>query len=76
MRNCKTPKLVEGQSADYAVIHDVRKGRGPPSGGAVTIVGECQYICRKPAREKIIYYQILCHFYIAKAIKLKPSLPP
>jgi hypothetical protein len=55
------PKLVEGQSADYAAIHDARKGpstyppgactppkrgRGPPSGVAVTIVGECPYIYR------------------------------
>jgi hypothetical protein len=26
MRNGKTPKIVEGQSVDYAAIHAVRKG--------------------------------------------------
>jgi hypothetical protein len=56
MRNYKTPKLVEGQSADYVVIHNARKGpslyspavctpskrgHGPPCGIAATIVGEC-----------------------------------
>jgi hypothetical protein len=55
------PKLVEGQSADYAAIHDAKKGhspyppdactppkrgRGPPSGVTVTIVEEYPYICR------------------------------
>jgi hypothetical protein len=60
MRNWKMPKLAEGQSADYAAIHDVRKGlllyppgaytppkrdHGPPGAIAVTIIGECPYIC-------------------------------
>jgi hypothetical protein len=25
MRNCKTPKVVEGQSVDYAAIHGAKK---------------------------------------------------
>jgi hypothetical protein len=29
MRNCKTSKLVEGQSADYTAIHNARKGPSP-----------------------------------------------
>jgi hypothetical protein len=55
MRNCKTPMMVEAQSADCAAIHDMKKGpspyppgactplkigRGPPCDEAVTIVGE------------------------------------
>jgi hypothetical protein len=61
MRNCKTPKMVEGRFVDYAVIHAAKRGLsqyppnkyihtkrgcGPPCGGAVTIVEECPYIGR------------------------------
>jgi hypothetical protein len=83
-------KLAEGQSVYYAAIHvakiglspyapgtykPLKRDRGPPCGGAVTIDGECPYICRLPAREKNFYYQKLCHSYIAIATKLMPSLP-
>jgi hypothetical protein len=55
------PKLLEGQSTDYAAILDAgkgpspyppdactppKRGRGRPSGVPVTIDGECSYICR------------------------------
>jgi hypothetical protein len=55
------PKMMEGQSIDYAAIHIARKGlsiyppyvytpskkgRGPPCGEVVIIDGECPYICR------------------------------
>jgi hypothetical protein len=90
MRNCKTPKLAEGQSVDYAAIYAAKIGlslypsgaykppkrdRGPPCGEAVIIDGECPYICRLPAREKNFYYQKLYHSYIAIATKLMLSLP-
>jgi hypothetical protein len=53
--------MVEGKSVDYAIIHapkigispyppgtytPSRSGRDPPCVEAVTIDGECTYICR------------------------------
>jgi hypothetical protein len=61
LRNCKTPKMMEGQCADYAAIHaakrgpspyppgactPLKRGRDPPCGEAVTIVGGCPYTGR------------------------------
>jgi hypothetical protein len=58
MRNCKTSKMVEGQSVDYAAIHAAKRGlsqyppgvytppksgRGPPCGEVVTVDGEFPY---------------------------------
>jgi hypothetical protein len=62
MRNYKTPKLAEGQSVKYTVIHVAKRGispyplgvytppkidRGPPCGEAVIIVGEFPIICKR-----------------------------
>jgi hypothetical protein len=91
MRNCKTPKLAEDQSVDYAAIHAVKKGLSlyppgaytpskrdldPPCGEGVTIDRECMYIYRLPAGENSFCYEKLCHSYIDIATKLMSSLPP
>jgi hypothetical protein len=61
LRNCKTPKTVEGQCADYAVIHAAKRGpslylpgactplkrdHDPTCGEAMTIVEGCSYTGR------------------------------
>jgi hypothetical protein len=61
LRNCKTPKMMEGQYVNYAAIHaakrgpspyppavctPLRRGRDPPCGEAVTIVEGCSYTGR------------------------------
>jgi hypothetical protein len=61
MRNCKTLKVVESQSIDYAIIHGAKKGilpyppaactppkryRGPPRDVAASRDIEFPYICR------------------------------
>jgi hypothetical protein len=61
LKNCNTPKMMEGQCADYAAIHatkrgpspyppgactPLKRGRDPPCGEAVTIIGGCPYTGR------------------------------
>jgi hypothetical protein len=61
LRNCKMLNMMEGQCADYAAIHaakrgplpypscasaPLKRGRDPPCGEAVTIVGGCPYTGR------------------------------
>jgi hypothetical protein len=36
MRNCKTPKLAEGQSIDYTAIYAAKRGPSPYPPGAYT----------------------------------------
>jgi hypothetical protein len=42
MRNCKTPKMVEDQTVDYAAIYGVKKGISPyPSDACILPKRDC-----------------------------------